>query len=65
MRTFVKMRQFALEHKDLALRIEELEHYLIHYAKETNAEIDNINKAIDLLMDRTKPAKIGFKVKEK
>ena len=61
MRTFVKMRQFALEHKDLTLRIEELEHYLIQYAKETNIEIDNINKAIDLLLDRTKPAKIGFK----
>ncbi len=63
MRTFVKMRQFALEHKDLTLRVEELEHYLKQYAKETNVEIGNINKAIDLLMDRTRPKKVGF-VKE-
>ncbi len=60
MRTFVKMRQFALEHRDLTIRIDELEHYFMQYAKETNIEIDNINKAIDLLMDRTKPKRIGF-----
>jgi hypothetical protein len=60
MRTFVKMRHLAVEHRDLKERIQDLEQYLIHYAKENNAEIDKINKAIDLLMDRTKPARVGF-----
>jgi hypothetical protein len=64
MRTFVKMRQFALEHKELSAQIQELKHYFIQYAQDNNAEIDKINEAIDLLMDRTKPAQIGFKTKD-
>ncbi len=63
MRIFVKMKQFALEHKELSKQVQELRHYFIQYAKDNNSEIDKINQAIDLLMDRTKPAKIGF-VKE-
>lgn len=60
MRTFVKMKQFALENKDLAQRLSEMEQYFIQYAKENNTEIDKINEALNLLMDRTKPANIGF-----
>ncbi|MCD8023969.1 MAG: ORF6N domain-containing protein [Candidatus Gastranaerophilales bacterium] len=61
MRTFVKMKQFAIENKELAQRLTELGHYFIQYAKDNNAEIDRINEAINLLLDRTKPASIGFR----
>jgi len=61
MRVFVKMKQFALEHKDLAERISELEQYFIKYARENNTEIERINDAINYLLDVTKPAQIGFK----
>ena len=58
--TFVKMRQWALENKDLARRVAELEHYFIEHAKDYKEDMKEIHQAIDLLMDRTKPAKIGF-----
>ncbi|MDD3437770.1 MAG: ORF6N domain-containing protein, partial [Candidatus Gastranaerophilales bacterium] len=61
MRTFVKMRQFALENKDLSERLAMIEEYLMQYTKDNNAEIDKINEAINYLLDITKPAKIGFK----
>ncbi len=61
MRTFVKMRQFALENKDLSERLAMVEEYLMQYSKDNNAEIDKINEAINYLLDITKPAKIGFK----
>lgn len=67
MRTFVKMRQWAIENKDLAQRLSELEHYFIEHCEdnrqdneETKRHIAKIYEAIGLLMDRTKPAKIGF-----
>ncbi|MCD7879269.1 MAG: ORF6N domain-containing protein [Candidatus Gastranaerophilales bacterium] len=61
MDTFVRMRQLAIEHKDLQEQIVELKNYFIRYAQDNNAEIDRINEAINLLLDRTKPQKIGFK----
>ena len=61
MNTFVRLRQLAIEHKDLQEQILELKHYFIRYAEDNNKEIERINQAIDLLMDRTKLAKIGFK----
>ena len=62
MNTFVRLRQLAIEHKDLQEQILELRNYFIRYAEDNNNnEIDKINKAIDLLMDRTKPVKIGFR----
>ncbi len=60
MRTFVKMRAIAIEYKDLQEQITELKKYFIQYAQDNNEEIDRINEAINLLMDRTKPTKIGF-----
>ena len=59
--TFVKLRQFALENKDLAKRVSELEHYFIEHCQDNKEDMKEIYQAIDLLMDRTKPAKIGFK----
>lgn len=64
MRTFVKMRQFALENKDLSERLAMVEKYLMQYAQDNNKEIEKINEAINYLLDITKPAKIGFNTKE-
>ena len=63
MRAFVQIRKLSVEHKDLQEQIQELKQYFLQYAKDNNAEIDRINEAINLLMDRTKPRKIGFGVK--
>lgn len=60
MNTFVKMRHFALENKELTQRFKELEQYFINYCKDNEKDKQQIYEAIDLLMDRTKPAKIGF-----
>ena len=62
--TFVQMRQWALDNKELTKRVADIEKYLINYAKDNNKEIEKIYEAIDLLMDRTKPRKIGFDTKE-
>ena len=58
--TFVQMRQWALDNKELTKRVADIENYLMNYAKDNNKEIEKIYEAIDLLMDRTKPSKIGF-----
>ncbi len=60
MRTFVQLKQFALENKELAKRITELEHYFMEHSKDYKEDMIEIHQAIDLLMDRTKPSKIGF-----
>ena len=60
--TFVQMRQLALDNKELTKRVAGIENYLINYAKDNNKEIEKIYEAIDLLMDRTKPRKIGFDI---
>lgn len=64
MRVFVKIKQYALENKELSERLSYVEQYLMQYAKDNNAEIDKINQVIDLLLDRTKPSQIGFIIKE-
>lgn len=60
-RTFIQLRQFAIENKEISQRLTELERYFMQHCKDYNAEITDIRQAIDLLMDRTKPNKIGFK----
>ena len=60
MNTFVNMRHFALENKELTKRFNELEQYFINYCKDNEKDKQQIYEAIDLLIDRTKPAKIGF-----
>lgn len=60
MNTFVKMRQWVLENKELSQRLTELEHYFISHCNEYQADMKQIYDAISLLMDRTKPSKIGF-----
>lgn len=68
MNTFVKMREWAIENKEMGQRLAELEHYFIEHCKddkvnqeETKRHLAKIYEAISLLMDRTKPSKIGFK----
>lgn len=61
MRTFVRMRQWAIENKEIAQRLSELEHYFIEHCKDNQADMRKIYDAINLLMDRTKPNQIGFK----
>lgn len=58
--TFVKLRQFTLENKELTQRFKELEQYFINYCKDNEKDKQEIYQAIDLLIDRTKPAKVGF-----
>lgn len=72
MRTFVQIKQFALENKELTKRLAELEHYFIEHCEdnkrdneETRRHLAKIYEAIGLLMDRTKPAKIGFVTDDK
>ena len=67
MRTFVQIKQFALENKELTKRLAELEHYFIEHIKdseqdknETQQKLAEIYEALNLLMDRTKPRKIGY-----
>ena len=60
MNTFVQMRQWAIENKDLARRISELESYFVEHSKDYKKDMSRIYEAIDLLMDRTKPARVGF-----
>ena len=59
-RAFIQLRQMSLENKDLSKRVAELEHYFIEHCKDYKEDMRNIHQAIDLLMDRTKPAKVGF-----
>lgn len=59
-RAFIQLRQMSLENKDLSKRVAELEHYFIEHCKDYKEDMRDIHQAIDLLMDRTKPAKVGF-----
>lgn len=61
MRTFVQLRQWAIENKDISQRLASLEKYFIEYCRDNDKDIRDIYEAIDLLMDRTKPGTIGFK----
>jgi len=65
MRTFVAMRKWAIENKDMAQRLAELEHYFIEHCKDNERDMQKIYEAIGLLIDRTKPAKIGFVTDDK
>ena len=60
MRTFVKIKQFALEYSELTKRLSELEKYFIEHTKENQEDLAKIYEAINLLSDRTKPTKIGY-----
>ncbi len=72
MDTFVQMRKWAIENKEMGQRLAELEHYFIEHCEdnkkdneETRKHLAKIYEAIGLLMDRTKPTSIGFIKEEK
>lgn len=67
MDTFVKMRQWAIDDKEIAKKLSELEKHFIEHCEsndkdkqETQKHLAKIYEAIGLLMNRTKPSKIGF-----
>jgi len=60
-RIFNRLRNMAIEHKDLHDELEELKKTFINYAKENNLELEEIYKQLDYLKDITKPAQVGFK----
>lgn len=64
MRTFVKIKKFALENKELNKRLTDLEQLFMQHCKDNQLDNQELMQAIDLLMDRTKPRKIGFGVTE-
>lgn len=59
---FDKLKQFALNQNQLTERISSLEQAFMNYTKENNKDIEELQKAVNYLLDITKPAKIGFKV---
>jgi len=63
-KAFVKLREMALTHKDLFQKIDEIERTLINYARQNNADMEEIFKQLGYLHDITKPKQIGFKVDE-
>lgn len=60
-RAFIALRQFALENKEIAKRLTELEHYFMEHCKDNQAEMQKIYNILGLLMDRTKPMQIGYR----
>jgi hypothetical protein len=67
MRIFVKLRELALTHKELAQRLDELEKTVITLSKDTRTDINEIFRQLKNLTDITKPSKtekIGFNVED-
>jgi len=64
-RIFNKLRNMAIEHKDLRDELTELKNTFIKYARENNLELEEIYNQLDYLKDITKPAKIGFGIEDK
>ncbi|MEI8128223.1 MAG: ORF6N domain-containing protein [bacterium] len=58
---FDKLKQFAFNQNQLTERISSLEQAFMNYAKENTEENEEMHRAINYLLDITKPAKIGFK----
>ncbi len=57
---FDKLKQFALTQNQLEERIGSLKQAFMNYAKESNQDSEELHKAINYLLDITKPTKIGF-----
>ncbi len=60
MRTFVKLREMALSHSELAKELQEIRVNLINYAQHNNAQIEEIFRQLDYLNELHKPSQIGF-----
>ena len=62
MLTFVQIRQFALESKELTRRLDDMERRFIEYARDMNINIEDIYRQLDFLTDLNRPRKIGFNI---
>lgn len=58
---FDKLKNFALSQNQLKEQIRSLEEAFTDYKKENNDDIEELQKAVNLLLDIHRPAKIGFK----
>lgn len=59
---FDKLKKFALTQNELTERIASLEHAFMNYSKENSQDTQDLRKAINYLLDITKPQKVGFKI---
>lgn len=57
---FDKLKKFALSQNQLQERIRSLEEAFTDYKKENDDDIEELQKAVNLLLDIHRPAKIGF-----
>lgn len=58
---FDKLKNFALSQNQLQERIHSLEEAFKDYKDENNDDIEELQRAVNLLLDIHRPAKIGFK----
>ncbi len=58
---FDKLKNFALSHNQLQESIRSLEEAFKDYKKENDDDIEELQRAVNLLLDIHRPAKIGFK----
>lgn len=58
---FDKLKHFALSQNQLQERIRSLEEAFTDYKKENDDDIEELQRAVNLLLDIHRPAKIGFK----
>jgi len=70
-KTFVKLREMALAHKESAIQLNELEQRFIIYTKENtleqqeqNKKINEIFQCLQYLIEIHKPLKVGFKTED-
>ncbi len=59
-KTFVKLREMALSHAEMAKELHELKMNLINYAQHNNTQIEEIFKQLDYLNELHRPAQVGF-----
>lgn len=58
------MKQYAISQNELSGRIDNLEKAFKNYAIDNNQNIEEMQRAINYLLDITKPTKIGFNTKK-
>jgi len=63
-KVFTKLKELSLTNKEVFQRLDELERTLISYARENNANIEEIFQQLGYLHDITKPKEIGFKIND-
>lgn len=61
-KVFDKLKQYAISQNELTGRIENLERAFINYTKDNVKDMEEMQKAINYLLDITKPSQIGFEI---